>query len=276
MNTIFLRKGVFWLPGIAALTILGSSLSASAQTVDKVSSQALTDPSATVASPNEFSTELDTVSQKLSTETTETFTATNLAEVQQPQNLVIEETSTPIPGTVATSSATLTSELVQPTSQTTSEPSATKVAQSDIDLGRTNRGGSSYVGVAANIGLNGGDTSLGDGNFAVVSKIGLTNSISVRPSAIFGDNTTILLPITYDFTFKSADAFSEPLAIAPYVGVGAAYKTGDDSQFAFLASAGIDVPLTSQFTATASVNAGFFDQTDIGLLLGVGYNFTGL
>ncbi|MEA5600598.1 hypothetical protein [Nostoc sp. UHCC 0252] len=280
MNTIFLHKGVFWLSGIAALAVLSSSLPASAQTVDKVNGQVLTDPSATLASPNEFSTELDTVSQKLSTETIETFTATNLAKVQQPVNAAMQEnaslTSTPIPGTVATSSATLTSEFVQLTSQTTAQPSATKVAQSDIDLGRTNRGGSSYIGVAANIGLSGGDSSLGDGNFAVVSKVALTNSISVRPSAVLGDNTTILLPITYDFTFQSADAFSEPLPIAPYVGVGAAYKTGDDSQFAFLVSGGIDLPLTPQFTATASVNAGFFDQTDIGLLLGVGYNFTGL
>lgn len=279
MNTIFFRKGVFWLPSIAALTVLSSGLSASAQTVDKVSSQALTDPSATVTSSNKFSTELDTVSQNLFTETTETFTEANLAKVQQPLNAAIQEnasvTPTPIPGTVATSSATLTSEFVQPTSQTTSQPSATKVAQSDIDLGTTTRGGSSYIGVAANIGLSGGETSLGDGNFAVVSKIGLTNSISVRPSAVFGDNTTVLVPITYDFTFKSADAFSEPLAIAPYVGVGAAYKTGDDSQLGFLVSGGIDVPLTPQFTATAAVNAGFFDETDIGLLLGVGYNFTG-
>jgi len=279
VNTIFFRKGVFWLPSIAALTVLSSGLSASAQTVDKVSSQALTDPSATVTSSNKFSTELDTVSQNLFTETTETFTAANLAKVQQPLNAAIQEnasvTPTPIPGTVATSSATLTSEFVQPTSQTTSQPSATKVAQSDIDLGTTTRGGSSYIGVAANIGLSGGETSLGDGNFAVVSKIGLTNSISVRPSAVFGDNTTVLVPITYDFTFKSADAFSEPLAIAPYVGVGAAYKTGDDSQLGFLVSGGIDVPLTPQFTATAAVNAGFFDETDIGLLLGVGYNFTG-
>ncbi|MEH1892949.1 MAG: hypothetical protein V7K92_27190 [Nostoc sp.] len=280
MNTIFLRKGVFWLPSIAALTVLSSGLSAIAQTVDKVSSQPLTDPSATVASPNDFSTELDTASQNLSTETTETFTVTNLAKVQQPPKAAIQEnasvTPTPIPGTVATSSATLTSEFVQPTSQTTNQPPVTKVAQSDIDLGRTTRGGSSYIGVAANIGLSGGnDSSLGDGNFAVVSKIGLTNSISVRPSAVFGDNTTILLPITYDFTFKSADAFSEPLAIAPYVGVGGAYKTGDDSQFAFLVTGGIDVPLTPQFTATAAVNAGFFDKTDVGLLLGVGYNFTG-
>ncbi|MCC5659464.1 hypothetical protein LC608_21290 [Nostoc sp. XA010] len=279
MNTIFFRKGVFWLSSITALTVLSSGLSASAQTVDKVSSQPLTEPSATVASHNEFSTELDTVSQNFSTETIETFTATNLAKVQQSPNPAIQEnasvTPTPIPGTVATSSATLTSEFVQPTSQTTSQPSATKVAQSDIDLGTTTRGGSSYIGVAANIGLSGGETSLGDGNFAVVSKIGLTNSISVRPSAVFGDNTTVLVPITYDFTFKSADAFSEPLAIAPYVGVGAAYKTGDDSQLGFLVAGGIDVPLTPQFTATAAVNAGFFDETDIGLLLGVGYNFTG-
>ncbi|MEH2241693.1 hypothetical protein [Nostoc sp.] len=280
MNTIFLRKNVFWLPSIAALAVLSSGLSVSAQTVDKVSSQPLTDPSATVASPNEFSTELDTESQNLSTQTTEKFTAKNLTKVQQLPNPAILEnasvTPQPIPGTVATSSATLTSEFVQPTSQTTSQPSAPRVAQSDIDLGRTTRGGSSYIGVAANIGLSGGgDSSLGDGNFAVVSKIGLTNSISVRPSAVFGDNTTILLPITYDFSFKSADAFSEPLAIAPYVGVGGAYKTGDDSQFAFLVSGGIDVPLTAQFTATAAVNAGFFDKTDVGLLLGVGYNFTG-
>ncbi|MBN4006836.1 hypothetical protein [Nostoc sp. LPT] len=281
MNTIFLHKGVFWLPSLAALAFLSSGLSASAQTVDKVSSQPLTEPSATVASPNEFNPEIDTESQNLSTEITKTFTVTNLTKVEQLPNTVIQEnasvTPTPVPGTVATSSATLTSEfVVQPTSQATAQPSATKVAQSNIDLGRTTSGGSSYLGIAANIGLSGGDTSLGDGNFAVVSKIGLTNSISVRPSAVFGDNTTILLPITYDFTFKSADAFSEPLAIAPYVGVGAAYKTGDDSQFAFLASAGIDVPLTSQFTATAAINAGFFDETDVGLLLGVGYNFSGL
>jgi hypothetical protein len=278
VNTIFFRKGVFWLPSIAALAVLSSGLSANAQTVEKVSSQTLTDPSATVASSNEFSAEVDTASQNLSTETTETFTVRNLTKGQQLSNTAQENASatlTPIPGTVATSSTTLTSESVEPTSQTIAQPSDTKVAQSDIDLGRTTSGGSSYIGVAANIGLSGGDSSLGDGNFAVVSKIGLTNSISVRPSAVLGDNTTILLPITYDFTFQSADAFSEPLPIAPYVGVGAAYKTGDDSQFAFLVSGGIDVPLSPQFTATAAVNAGFFNETDIGLLLGVGYNFSG-
>ena len=83
-----------------------------------------------------------------------------------------------------------------------------------------------------------------------------------------------MLPITYDFAFSAVDdPFSDPLPIAPYVGVGAALTTGDDSEVGFLLSGGIDLPLNEKFTATAAVNAGFFDETDIGLLLGVGYNF---
>ncbi|MDZ8188999.1 MAG: hypothetical protein RMX96_29615 [Nostoc sp. ChiSLP02] len=267
MNTTFLRKGVFWLPSIAALTILSSGLSVVAQTVDAVSTQPLTEPQATVASPSELNTQE-------TTETTEAPTVANVTKIQGADSDAVEETLTPIPGTVATSSATLNSETSEPV-QANSQPSNPRVAQSDIDLGTTTRGGSSYVGVAANIGLSGDSSSLGDGNFAVISKVGLTNAISVRPAAIFGNNTTVLLPITYDFTFQSADPFREPLAFAPYVGVGAAWKTSGGSEFAFLVSGGIDVPLSSQFTATASVNAGFFDQTDIGLLLGVGYNFNG-
>ncbi|MDP5018318.1 MAG: hypothetical protein NWQ43_13625, partial [Dolichospermum sp.] len=114
-----------------------------------------------------------------------------------------------------------------------------------------------------------------DGNFTVISKIGFTKSLSVRPAVILGNDTTILAPITYDFSFKSADPFSEPLAIAPYVGLGAAIKTGNQSETAFLVTGGIDVPLNNRLTATAAVNAGFFNQTDVGLLLGVGYNFSG-
>jgi len=59
------------------------------------------------------------------------------------------------------------------------------------------------------------------------------------------------------------------------MGVGAAIRTGDTSNTAVLVTGGIDVPLNSSLTATASVNAGFFDKTDVGVLLGVGYNFRG-
>ncbi|MBF2064016.1 MAG: hypothetical protein IGS39_06265 [Calothrix sp. C42_A2020_038] len=183
---------------------------------------------------------------------------------------------TPVPGTTSTTSAALMKSHTPATQQQTQQVTTKQVAQANIDPGRTTRGGSSYIGVAGNIGLGGGDSALGDGNFAVMSKVGLTRVFSVRPAAVFGDNTAILIPVTYDFSLQQTDdPFVEPLPIAPYVGVGAAIKTGGDSQLAFLVSGGVDFPLTQQFTATAAINAGFFDRTDVGLLIGVGYNFGG-
>lgn len=237
---MFLRHHLVYLPSIAALTLLGNSLCATAQTTVSV------------------------------------------AETQQFPNITTQKTTNrttiPVPGTVATSSVILSSEYPS-TSQASDAQTAQnyQIAQGNIDLGRPTRGTStSYIGLAGNIGLAGGDTSLADGNFTIISKVGFSKSVSLRPSVLLGDNTTFLIPITYDFSFQPlGDPFTEPLPISPYVGVGAAIHTGDNSQGAFLLTGGIDVPLNNRFTATASVNAGFFDRTDIGLLIGVGYNFRG-
>ncbi|WP_052672280.1 hypothetical protein [Aliterella atlantica] len=144
---------------------------------------------------------------------------------------------------------------------------------SDVSPGRATRSGSSYIGVGGNIGL-GGETGIGEGSFSVISKIGLTNNISVRPTALFGDNVSILLPVTLDFA--PTDVEVGPYSIAPYVGAGALISTGDNSDVGVLITGGIDVPITSQFTATAGVNVGFVGDTDVGILIGVGYNFSGL
>lgn len=255
MNTIFFRQGVLW-PSLAAVAVLGTGLSATAQTVDQAQNQQLTESSVTATPSTDLSAKLKANRQNFSTETTTNTNQASVSDVTALQQFPSANTQAtgdriPVPGTVATSSMALVPEYAEPTSST-SQLSAPKVAQSDIDLGRPTRGGSSYIGVAGNIGIDGGQSSLGDGNFAVISKVGLTNAISVRPSAIFGDNTTILIPVTYDFAFQQTDPFSEPLAIAPYVGIGAAINTGDNSQVGFLASGGVDVPLNSQFTATAA------------------------
>ncbi|MBW4610528.1 MAG: S-layer homology domain-containing protein [Hassallia sp. WJT32-NPBG1] len=142
----------------------------------------------------------------------------------------------------------------------------------EISPGTATRGGSSYVGVAGNIGL-GGDSALSEPNFAVISKLGLTRNFSVRPSAVFGDDTSILLPVTLDLIPRTADAAGQTFAISPYVGAGLAIEASDDADFGLLLTGGIDVPLGSRFTATGAVNAAFLDQTDVGLLLGVGFNF---
>lgn len=161
MNNIFSQNQILCLLSLASVALLGSNSSAFAQT-------------ANITSNNQAS-----------------------------RNIV------PIPGTVATTSAAF-ADSTAPTTATVrnqtagngtenNQSSSEKIAQADINPGRVTRGGYSYVGVAGNIGIGGGDSALGDGNFAVTSKIGLTRTISVRPSAVFSDNTAILIPITYDF-----------------------------------------------------------------------------
>jgi len=185
------------------------------------------------------------------------------------------KTPAPVPGTTATSAAVLTTQLpVTPKAAPASTTPDSRVAQ-DIDAGETIRGGYSYIGVAGNIGLSGGASSLGIGNIAVISKIGLTRNISVRPSAVFGDNTTVLIPLTYDFTLSPIGIFSTPIPISPYLGAGIAINTGNRSDTGALISAGVDIPLTPQFTATAGVNVGFINNTSVGLLIGIAYNLPG-
>lgn len=161
----------------------------------------------------------------------------------------------------------LTSQQPQPDTNPTPTPT------SDVTPGRATRGGSSYVGVAGNIGL-GGDTALGDSNFAVVSKIGLTRTLSVRPSAVFGDDTVFLVPLTLDFAPREVEpGVVQSFAVSPYVGAGVAIEASNDTDVGLLLTGGVDVPLGSRFTLTGAVNAAFVDETDVGLLLGIGYNF---
>jgi hypothetical protein len=264
VNNIFLHQARFWLPSLAAVAILGTNSPTLAETADTFSTQEFSETSATLESLNQVNSSPENA---------------NLPVEQQFPNAATQETAsrivTPVPGTAITSVAAFLPQNPESTPEaSTSETTTPTIAQADIGFGEATRGGRSYIGVGANIGFSGSDSALGDGNFAIISKVGVTNTFSIRPSVILGDNTTILVPITYDFSFQQvADPFSEPLPIAPYVGVGAAYKTGDDSEIALLVSGGIDFPLNSRFTATAAVNAGFFGTTDIGLLLGVGYNF---
>lgn len=185
----------------------------------------------------------------------------------------------PIPGSLETSADYLTAKPeTSAKSEMSSEKAESNVAQVDIDPsriepGRATRGGSSYIGIGGNIGFT-GDTGIGSGAFVVNSKIGLTRNISFRPAVLIGENTDFLLPITYDFTIESGDPFA-PVPFAPFVGGGVVFSTDGDSNVGFLLSGGIDVPLSRQFVANASVNVGFLDDANVGVLLGVGYTFPG-
>jgi hypothetical protein len=143
---------------------------------------------------------------------------------------------------------------MKPVAQTTPD-----IAPRDGDgnrLFRSTRSGSSYFG----------GTSL-----AFISKLGLNDFISVRPSVLLlRDAATILLPVTYDFAPQRTLG---NLDIAPYLGVGLAINTGTDNRVGALLTTGLDIPLSSNFTANVAANLAFLRTTDFGILVGVGYNF---
>ncbi|MEH2250346.1 hypothetical protein, partial [Nostoc sp.] len=131
-----------------------------------------------------------------------------------------------------------------------------------------------YIGIGGNFGFN-GDTALGESAFTIFSKIGLTNNFSFRPAAAISDKTVFLIPITIDFPVVGTitDLGESQIIAVPYIGGGAAISTSEDSSVGFLLTGGVDVRVSPEFTATAGVNVGFLTQTDVGLLLGIGYNF---
>jgi hypothetical protein len=182
-----------------------------------------------------------------------------------------QATNVPVPGTVALSAALLTNASPSPKAAPSPSVEAPNVIAQDVVPGRATRSGPSYIGIGGNIGIGDGDTALGEGSFAILSKIGLTQRISVRPSVLIENDVTILLPVTYDFYPVGEENID--LSIAPFIGAGLAISLGDDSAVDLLATAGVDVPLGRLFTATASVNASLFDNPAIGVLLGIGYNF---
>ncbi|MBW4623256.1 MAG: hypothetical protein KME17_28350 [Cyanosarcina radialis HA8281-LM2] len=184
-----------------------------------------------------------------------------------------ETTPTTPPPALDTTSPTAPSSPNETTPATPQNEPIDNVQVPPVVPGRATRSGPSYIGVGGNIGLGDGDTALGEGSFAVFSKIGLLPSFSVRPAVLFSDDATILVPITYDFNIGAGPTDALGFNAAPYLGVGAAFSTGDGTSVDLLLTGGLDVPLSSRFTATGAVNVTVTGDSAIGILLGVGYNF---
>lgn len=134
-----------------------------------------------------------------------------------------------------------------------------------------------YIGVGVNLGVGSGNSDLSEGRFLVYGKLGFTPNISLRPAVLLGNQTTFLIPVTYDFPLQAADAI-QPVSFVPYLGGGVIIASGSgDNNVGLLLSGGVDFPISRDFTATAGLNVGFVrNSTDFGILLGIAYNIPGL
>jgi len=329
-------KPVSCLVGLATLTVVSSTIPASAQTLSldssvevseensaqvveaKVISVANSEPLAEVevieqkpedfwfrrsanlfhnpstVSDEAFSYQQEEINEYLSvSEKPKPSVAPILQEVVEQDNLLPTESvgvkeyqvnypelaaTEPMPGTLDTSAAVLR---VEPktavVSEVNSELSGTTVAQRDFDLRRIPRPIPNWIGVGGNIGLtdtdNDEESAIGRGAFVVNAKLNLVRNISLRPAVMIADNTTFLVPATYDFIIPPDKPFGR-IKFAPFVGGGAAFSTGDNSSVGFLLTGGVEVPLSRQFVANGSINIGFLETTDVGIQLGVGYLFS--
>ena len=141
-----------------------------------------------------------------------------------------------------------------------------EVAQARRRTRRTVRQGSDFIGIGADFGY------ADDVSFAVISKLSINDTIAVRPSVLIGDDFSVLVPVTYEFSQFSTQV--DDFQIRPYAGVGAAYSDDDDDDdFNLLLAAGADIPVSQRFTVNAQANLGVLGDTDFGVTVGVGYNF---
>ncbi len=142
----------------------------------------------------------------------------------------------------------------------------------DIELGRTSRGVGNYLGAAINIGLSEDASPLGRGSFALTSKIGLAEQVSVRPSLLFGEHLMLMVPVTIDFPFAATEDTLQ-VDLAPYIGSGIALSTDEDNFIGFFGTVGIDRVLFDRFVANAALNVGYVEEVEVGIFVGGGYRF---
>ncbi|NJL88230.1 MAG: hypothetical protein HC886_23375 [Leptolyngbyaceae cyanobacterium SM1_1_3] len=149
-----------------------------------------------------------------------------------------------------------------------------QVELSQLGISRNAAGISrNFIGIGGNIGFD-DDSTVGDSGFAVISKLSLSDNISIRPAAVIDNDVTFIVPVTYNFVNRAVGVADRSLV--PYVGAGVAITTDDDSDVSGLISAGADFPISDQFTANGQANLSIGDETGFSILLGVGYNFGGL
>jgi hypothetical protein len=151
--------------------------------------------------------------------------------------------------------------------------SAPAMAQSALPI-ESFQSPNSYIGIGGAIGVNGNTTSLGSGGLTVVSKLRFTDNLSLHDATVlFGrEAATSMIILSADFPIRN----SEGKTIAsPFIGGGAQLRYADGLFVSPAVSGGVDIPMSSNFTGTVRLNAGFPSNrsADVGVIVGAGYSF---
>jgi hypothetical protein len=139
----------------------------------------------------------------------------------------------------------------------------------DTGSGYPTRIPQNYVGPA--IGIGNGST-----NFGVISRFPFSENYSIRPSAVFGSqNTVVRVPLTFDFALGDKEPFERNPLLTFHVGGGLQFSsrggTAQGDKFGLLGTVGVDVNLYDGIAIVANYNTDFSDVN--GALIGFGFEF---
>jgi hypothetical protein len=170
-------------------------------------------------------------------------------------------------------------------------PAPVKIAQSELPGGSTpapppvetppapsiRDTGSGYP---TNIPRNYFGPAIGTGNgatgFGATSRFSIGDHYSVRPSALFGNNGTIVrVPVTYDFVFGDKEPFERNPLVTFHAGGGVQFSSGgnsnNSSKFGLLGTIGVDVTLFESTALVVNYNTDFASLN--GVNFGLGFEF---
>jgi hypothetical protein len=187
--------------------------------------------------------------------------ATTDTNVSEPADTMTSPASdTPIESTPASS---------EPSDSPEPEPSDTTSAQK-----KTPRKLKNFIGVGGNIGVSGNETGLSGGAAALITRRDLNDRLSIRGvTTLFGKKVDKTLALTVNFPIRSQ---SKQVRFVPFVGGGALISSDglfDNVRIRGLVTGGIDIPISRRISATTSVNVGFTDDPQVGVQIGIGYNY---
>jgi hypothetical protein len=135
-------------------------------------------------------------------------------------------------------------------------------------------------GYPTNIPRNYFGPAIGTGNgatgFGATSRFSIGENYSVRPSALFGSNGTIVrVPVTYDFVFGDKEPFERNPLITFHAGGGVQFSSGgnsnNDSKFGILGTIGVDINLFETTALVVNYNTDFASIN--GINFGLGFEF---
>jgi hypothetical protein len=133
----------------------------------------------------------------------------------------------------------------------------------------------SYIGIGGNLGLSGDTSSLGTGGVALLSKQVLSDLFAIHGNNVVFGSATASQSMALTLNFPIRDGNTQEIMVSPFLGAGAEIRNDGATYISPLVVGGLDVPLSKIFTGTIRVQAAFPNtgNTNVGLTLGIGYNF---